>query len=373
MRPVTDAFLRTVRGSHTMAARARVCETFQTGVDPDGTVIPILGGDAFFNARSDVRATLDMSTDGHSMWPSRADSLLAPYGNEVFVERGIQYGNGTTEWVSLGYHRIESPEQPTPPDGPIHIIARDRMAGIVDGRLLAPVQFSASATYGSVVADLVLDIYPTATIEWDAGDTTQIGRSLITEEDRYGFLNELVTALGKIWYWDHRGILVIRDQPNTSTAVFDVDSGAGGVLVEMARRLTRERVYNAVVATGEAADTTTPVRAVAVDNNPNSPTYYFGRFGPVPRFFTSPLLVTDAAAATAAATLLRKQLGLPYTVDLTAVPNPALEPWDTIQVRYSDRYAVEKHIIEQIRIPLTATDPMTAATREQTTVLIGAP
>jgi len=357
-----------------MTARARVCTTFQTGTQPTGTIIPLFSGDVFFDAHADVRATLDMTTDGHSMWPTRANSLLAPYGNEIFVERGIQYGNGTTEWVSLGYYRIESPEQQsTPPDGPIHILGRDRMAGIVDARLLAPVQFGASATYGSVVSQLVLGVYPTATIQWDSGDTSQVGRALVAEEDRFGFLDDLVTAKGKIWYWDYRGVLVIRDQPDSTAApVFDVDSGAGGVLVDLARRLTRERVYNAVVATGEAADTNTPVRAVAVDNNPNSPTYFYGRFGPVPRFFASPLLLSTSSATTAAQTMLRKQLGLPYTIDFTAVPNAALEPWDTIRIRYSSRYGSEKHIIDQLRIPLVSGDPMTGTTREQTVVLIGA-
>jgi Domain of unknown function (DUF5047) len=372
MRPVSDTFLRTVAGSHSMSARARVCQTFQTGTDPDGTTIPILAGDVFADANANIRSTLDLTTDGTAMWPSRTNLLLAPYGHEIFVERGVQFGGGTTEWVSLGYYRIQTPDQANAPDGPIRIQARDRMAGLVDGRLLAPVQFLAAATYGAVMTQLVTEVYPAATIQWpDGGDSTAIGRDLIAEEDRYGFLNDLVKSLGKIWHWDHRGILVIRDQPSTATPVFDVNHGESGVLLKLARQLTRERVYNAVVATGEAADTETPVRAVAIDNNPSSPTYFHGPFGPVPQFFSSPFLTSNSQAGTAAESMLRKQLGLPYNADFTAVPNPALEPWDPIRVRYSERYGVETHIIETLQIPLVAQAPMTGTTREQTVVLVG--
>src|SRR5688572_10172044 len=103
IRPVSAAWNRTVTGSHTMVAEARVCETFQTGTDPDGTTVSILAGAVTLDASADVRSTLDLTVDGTALWPTFANSLLAPYGNEIFVRRGIQYGIGVTEWVSLGY------------------------------------------------------------------------------------------------------------------------------------------------------------------------------------------------------------------------------------------------------------------------------
>ena len=139
----------------------------------------------------------------------------------------------------------------------------------------------------------------------------------------------------------------------------------------MSRRLTREGVYNGVVATGEGLDRETPVRAVVVDTDKTSPTYWYGPFGKVPRFFSSPLITTSGQAALAAATMLTKQLGLPYAVDLSLVPNPALEPYDPITVRYPGRSEV--HVLDRLTIPLTADGPLTASTREQTNVLIGGP
>lgn len=373
MRPVTAAFLRTVTQSHTMTARARVLETYQTGTAPAGTEIPILGGQVVTNGTAAVRGSLDLTTDGTEMWPVYADALLAPYGNELYVERGIEYGNGITEWCSLGYFRIETPSQGDPPDGPIRIVGKDRMQGVIDSRLVSPIQFGSGQTYGQVMTQLIGDVYPAATIEWDdSTDSDILGRSMIVEDKRYEFLDDLVAALGKIWYWDHRGILVVKDVPSPTEPVWEVSAGEGGVLVSMSRELTRDGVYNAVVASGESTDTDEPVRAVAVDDNPTSATYYHGRFGPVPMFYSSPFLLTSAQCAAAAAAMLRQNLGLPYNVDLTAVPNPALEPYDPVSIRYTDRAGAEVHVLESVTVPLLEQGALTATTREQALVLIGA-
>jgi hypothetical protein len=235
---------------------------------------------------------------------------------------------------------------------------------------LAPRQFPAGLTYGDVVAQLVGEVYPTATIEWDdATDAVFLTRSVLAEDDRYAFLNDLIRAAGKIWYWDHRGILVIRSVPDPTTSVWDVTHGRDGVLVSMSRSLSRDGVYNAVVASGEGGDTETPVRAAVVDANPASPTYYYGRFGPVPKFYSSPFIATVVQAAAAASNELRQNLGLPYNVSFGSVANAALEPYDAVLVRYSDRNAAETHVLRSLTIPL-GTAAMTAQTREQSIVLL---
>jgi hypothetical protein len=355
-----------------MAARARICTSFQTGTDPDGTDIPILAGAVTLDGTADIRGSLDLTSDGTGLWPTRAADLFAPYGNEVFVQRGVQYSTATTEWCSLGYFRLEAPEQRDPPDGPIRIVAKDRMAGIVDARLMAPAQFAATATYGGVVTQLVQEVYPSATVLWDdSSDSMAIGRDVIVEESRYGFLNDLVRSLGKIWYWNHRGELYITDAPPLSAPVYSVEAGAGGVLVSMSRRLSRTGVYNAVVASGEAADSAAPVRGVAIDQSPTSPTYFYGSFGPVPKFYSSPFLTTDAQAVEAATAELGRILGLPYNVNFATVANPALEPFDPVRIRASSSSGAETHVLETVTVPLTAQEAMTATTREQTVVLIG--
>jgi hypothetical protein len=171
-------------------------------------------------------------------------------------------------------------------------------------------------------------------------------------------------------FWDYRGVLVIKDPPDATSPVWEASAGRDGVLVTLQRSLGRDGVYNAVVATGEALDDTPPSYGVAYDLDPASPTYWNGPFGKVPRFYNSPLLTTDLQAATAAESLLAQSTGLPYAVDFSQIPNPALEPFDPVRVVYPvDRLSTphrksETHILVRLGIPLTPNGVMAATTRK---------
>lgn len=370
MRPVSEQFLAALRGSHQAVTQVLAVTAGQNGVTPTGTELTVLSGDVQLDASADIRGNVQVEVDGTNAFPTSADDPLAPYGGEVFVRRGIAFGGGRTEYVSLGYFRINSCEQDEAPNGPIRIQGQDRMGGIVKARLTAPRQYAGSATCGDVVDDLVLDVYPWAVIEWDdATETTPIGRPTICEQDRFRFLADLVTGRGKIWYWDHRGVLVIKDPPDVDETVWEVDGGRNGVLIKLSRDLSDEGVYNAVVASGEAIDVLSAPTAVAYDDNPDSPTWWLGDFGQVPRFYTSGLITTKGQAQLIANLLLRSTLGVPYNVDFQAIVNPALEPWDPIAVRITGKR--ETHVLDRLTVPLTVEQSMTAQTREQTLVEIG--
>lgn len=369
---MTPTLLRTISGSHRATFEARVAEDYQTGGEPTGTEIPILSGDVALDGTADVRGTLELTTGGDDApFPRGRDQLLAPYGNEVFVRRGVDRGSNGIEWVPLGYYRIEAAEQDDAHDGPVRVSGKDRMAGIIDGRLTEPRAFEPGRTVGSIFNELVLEIYPDAAIVFD-DDTnqSQLARTLIAEESRYDVLRDIATAAGKIMYWDGAGMLQIKTAPEPTEPVWDVISGEDGVLVKAARRITREGVYNGVVASGEATDDTPPVRALVVDLGPSSPTVWGGRFGRVPRFYTSPFISTSLQAESAARSILRRAIGFPYSVDFSAVPNPALEPWDAVLVRYrnGDR---DTHVIQAVTIPLTVNEPLTADTKEQRLIVLG--
>lgn len=376
MRAVSARFLETIQGSHTAVIRGTVCTTFQTGTTPTGTVIDITGGDVTSNATNLIRSTAQVITT-HA-WPTHQSDPLAPYGQEIYLERGVQYGNGQRELVGLGYFRINTPEQDEAPDGEVTVAASDRMAGIVDGRFLAPRQFGSTMTRGALVSTLITEVYPAAVIEWDdtgLRDGT-IGRTVIEEIDRAQCLSDFVKSLGKIGYFDHRGIYVIKTAPSiTGGPAWTVNAGQSGVMVRMSRGLTREGVPNAFVATGEAGDTTPPARGVAINADPDSPTYYYGPFGPVPEFFSSPFLTTNSQAAQAARSLLRAKLGVPYTIRLEAIVNAAVEPYDVLAVAYprnsrNRSLLTETHVVDEVKYPLSVAGAMQIATREQRIELI---
>lgn len=362
MRNVSNAFLNAVRGSHRMVSEARVLTSYQEGVDPTGTVLSTIDGGVTLSGSADIRATGSIKVHGDNAWPLHNDDLLTPYGNEIFVRRGIDFGNGTVEWVSFGYLRIDEVFQTHDEDYPIAITCYDRMIGIIEARLLTPVQFKAGVSVGTIVSTLVLEVYPEATIEWD--DNTNdiiITRSQIAEEDRFGFLKELITSYGKVMYFDYRGIFVIHNIPDDSEPVFTVNSGANGVLIDIGRSRSREGVFNAVVVNGQGADTEQPVFAVLVDDDPNSPTNYQGRFGKVPYFYTSTFITTVDQAVTTARSILRRTTGLPYGVNFSAIVNTALEPYDPVGIVTGRNR--ELHVLDTIEFPLNADIPMTASSK----------
>lgn len=378
--PSRDAMQALTSGSHVAAFQAKVLETYQDGDDPEGVEVTILGGDVSLDATADVMGNLNLSTSGDGTWPQRASDTLAPFGNEVFVRRGINT-NGVTTWVSLGYYKFQTPTQANTPDGPIDVTGYDRMSGIITARLLAPRSFTAVRTVHSVFEELVREVYPLATIIFDDSDVqfSPIGRLVESDDSRYGILKEIADSFGKIMYWDTSGYLRIETAPDPEVPRWLFAAGRrGGVLIDSSRTLSTEGMYNCVVVTGEGAgggsgaegDEPEPVRAVVFDNNPNSPTYFHGRFGPVPKFYSSPLITTYAQAVEAGTLMLRRSLGFPYNADFTISPNPAVRPWDPTRIILKDG-SRKIHIISSIKIPLNVETAVTGTTKEQTQMVIG--
>lgn len=365
MRPVSSKFLAAVGSSHRMASRATVLSTVgQNGTTPTGTVIPLDDGTVTFDSTANVVSTMSLVTS--QAWPANYADLLTPYGNEVFIERGVVYGDGTTEWVSMGYFRLDDVDQQTAPDGPITLSGPDRMQGIIDARIVAPITFAAGTTVAGIITSLVSSVYTWATFSIDSSLTTaQINVAQTTTDDRFGFINDLVTSYGMIWYWDYRGVLIVTFPPSLTAPVATILSGRKGVMVTMSRSLTRDAVYSGCVASGQQATANTPPFAVVVDIDPTSPTYWYGKFGQVPRFYSSSFLTTVAQCQSAAASLLQQSTGLPYEVDFGMVPNPALMPWDPVTIS-TDRGGIqtESHILKQLVIGLKPASAMTAQTRQ---------
>lgn len=373
------ALLRSLSGSHKATFEARILSTFQSGDDPAGTAIPILGGDVQMDATAQIQRILELETSGtvegdsrRSIFPRRATDVLAPYGTEVFVRRGVDVGS-TVLWVPLGYYRIDAVEQDDSPFGPIRLSCSDRMAGIVDARPLQPREFQRTRTVASVFVELVGEVYPDAVVIFDDDSgAANVGRVLVMEDSRYAVLQEVATSLGKIMFWDGNGLLRVMTAPAEETPVWEVKAGFHGVLVTAGRRVTRDGVYNAVVATGEGSESdVAPVLGIAVDNGPNSPTRWGGPFGRVPRFYSSPFITNVGQAENAARQLLRNSIGAPFAVDFGSIVNPSLQPYDPIRVTQQDGNR-ELHVVERLTIPLTADASMSGSTREKTLVVIGA-
>jgi Domain of unknown function (DUF5047) len=361
VRAASDRLLRVVTGSHVGVCDAWLVEPGQTGTTPAGVKLELIDGLMRSDAASEVRSTLDL-TLGNS-WD---DQSLNPFGPEVYVRRGVSFGGGSTEMVGLGYFKIYDVEQEDAPLGALRVSAQDRMAPLIDDKLPSPLQFDEGTAVGDVVDELVFGVYPWATIVWDDDTNTEVlSRALVADEDRYPPLYDLLTSYGKVFYWDYQGYLQIASPPDPSSPVWSLGVGQDGVLTTQNRFLSREGIFNGVVVRGEGGDTLEPVYTLVVDLDPNSPTYWHGPFGHVIEFLDSAFVGSTAQAITAARSLLRQRLGLPHRIDLSLVPNPALEVLDPVRIQTPEGWRT--HVLETLTIPLSVEKEMRGTTRDLTT------
>lgn len=362
-------FAPIVSGSHTAKFRAVAVDGFQDGDTPTGVDLRIVEGDVELDATAEVRGAGSVTLA--EPWPRVRNLSLAPFGAQIFLARGVDLGGAGVMWASLGYYRVSEIAQDDAAKGTVTLSLEDRMSTIIDSRFIVPRQWLQGTLVGDIIDEVVLEIYPDATIQFDDdSNLAELGRSLIVEESRYEVLSTLANGLGKVFYWNGEGRLVFETIPDEGDPIWVVNAGPGGVMVESKRSLSRDGVYNAVVVTGEGADEIPPVRAMAFDAQESSPTFFGGPFGQIPRFYSSPFITTQAQAESASVSLLRQSLGAPYDVGVSAVPNPALKPYDVIRVVYNDGTR-ELHVVEKVTIPLTNDGAIDVSTRQSTIVHVG--
>lgn len=361
MRPVSSDFLDTLSTSHKMAVEVKVVQT-------DDLIDGVVEGTVTLDGTAAIRGSLDLTIvdDGSlDLIPTSPDDLLAPYGHELQVSRGVEFANGTKEMVSLGVFRIETVEvddQGTSTE--IRITGLDRAASVTDAKFDRPGQVAYDTTVSTAIQDIVEEGYPSVTVSF--GDVPYTLPRVAWEEgaDRWEFVQRLATMSGGELFFDGDGVLILREVPKPEDgAVAAIAEGENGVLLSASRRWTRENTYNRIIVTGESMNDGPPYRGEAYDDDDGSPTYYGGQFGQVIYFERSDIVGSAAQAEAAAIGLLAKQKGTFSELSLGSVVLPHLEPGDVVQVT-RDRLGVdENHVLDQVTIPLTVSAEMSAQTR----------
>jgi hypothetical protein len=308
-------------------------------------------------------AVIDDGTLG--LVPTSPTDLLAPYGNDLLVKRGVVYPDGTVELVSLGVFRIETIDVDDSNDGvKISLTGLDGSAKVLSARFEDPYEV-AQGTLVTTAIDTVMagaGVIANAASQIASALTTP---HLVAEEggDRLQFVTELARSVGRRMYFDGDGIVRFPAIVTAGEPVLALAEGIGGVLVAAGRQWDRTGSYNRWIVTGENTGEVAPVRGVATDDNPTSPTYYYGPFGRVPTFFQSSFLTTDAQALDTANMMKANESGTTQRVRFGAYVNPTLEPGDIARITRLRAGIDEDHVIESLTIPLTAQDAMSGATR----------
>lgn len=383
MYSVTGRFLETIGGTHRAVVSALLVEGWQFGATPTGTELPILAGDVKLTATADVKATLDLTVPG-DYWET-----VQPYSGEIWVARGVAFGDGSQELVPLGYFRIEEAQQDEAPFGPVQITGADRIVSIQQNRVLFPYQVPEGTTHRTIFERLVNGrLTPSSEIN-TAGYAALIGSAIpivwtgydpdratvtggqVVEDSTYDFLAKLADSKACVLRFDELGQLQVeqRDRDPDAAPVYTIQPGATGNLVKASRRTVRTNVYNIVSAYGSDPAAPTGYQ-VAYNKDPNSPLRWNGPFSASPRYYASPLIRTPAQAADAAASILSRYTGLPTTLGLWTVPNPALRPLDSVAARVTG--LAETHLIDEVTIPLaiSGAGPVEITTKTTNDVVI---
>ncbi len=276
------------------------------------------------------------------------DPEVSPYVAEVRVEYGVTLGLNEW-WQTVGTFVVTTTKETDTP-GVVSVSGADRAQRIIDARLETPLTTSGGTV--AAIASLVTNADSRITFTDHTGSAATHSPS-VWERDRAEAVQRLAESIGATLYFYPDGTAHLWPQPSANGVLtsWALARGRGGGKVSSARTVSREGVYNAYVVVGEAADGSAGVTAVARDNDPTSPTRYGGPFGKRPRFLRTSLVRTVGQAGTAAVAGLARSTGQAWSIDLTGLPNPALEVGDMLSVEVEPGVWA-RHMLDGYDLPL---------------------
>lgn len=311
--------------------------------------------------------------------PRAPGDPLGHYGQEVSVEWGLTYPDDTTEWLPLGVFRVDEVQGSLLDDDTVTVHGSSREAFVADCRFTQPRTVSGPSAVAIITTLIHQAIGSDVEVVAQVSRDRRVPRTTF-DEDRWGAITTLAQSLAAVVYADPFGRFVIADAPTADTPpVWTVAAGPGGVLVEARSGASREKVYNALVVRGESASgDTPPVQGTAFDEDPTSPTRWGspadGAFGRVPRFMTLPTVTSREQARAIARANLYKYVGAASAMDLSTVPNPALEAGDVIDVVTDPTVpaggTVRRHVVDRFTVPLTPGGAFPVQTRDLREVVV---
>lgn len=234
-----------------------------------------------------------------------------------------------------------------------------------EGTYLIP----SGTNYGTAIMGIIADRMPDAEFNF-ASTTRTMPRRVLGQQgntDPWADARKLAAEIGFDLFFDARGICTFREEPDPEIQppVWEFEDIAFPTVTQLTRQVLDEDTYNQVIVEGEGSGVTTPVRAIAQDTDPASPTYILGPYGINSITIRSPGITTLGQAQDAANAALLRSKGATEKVSITAVPQPALEPGDVVTVTRGLSRVDGQFLIDAITIPLGPRDAMSITSRRQ--------
>ncbi len=285
-----------------------------------------------------IRTSIQMvvaDPDG-SLAPRRPDDILAPYGQTVDVRLSLGVAGSVSE-IPIGEFvimdavpsggRAHYRGQFVPSGGTVALQLGDLLQQVVDAEIVGLVQPLTSGTVASELQRICGKLVPVDVS--GVPDVSMSTRGVVYAESRIEAAQSLAALTGWTLGMGREGALTLWD-PETSTPIWDVTTTAG-TWVGSEMDLSRDDIYNIVIATGDTADDGSSPCGMAKETT--GPFRFDGPLGPRVYRMSSPLLKSNNQANLAAETrLLNLAAKRRTTFTATTIFNPAVDVLDVHSV-----------------------------------------
>lgn len=376
----SSAFINTLRfGSYLVQAR---CTVYQNGA-PTEFIVPVSTAKITITRYAAQRrsgnlvAELTATIPPVALMPTGPTSVLAPFGNEIFVEAGVQLNTtktglaaasgtadaGTTLYVPLGMFAIATTTvEDTTVDLIVTLSLFDRSWIISQRAFKKPYRFPAvTGNFVAEITHLLNQVWGTnkPALQYNMAPTTATVpvASYNQGSDPWQAALDMANATGQELYFNAYGVVTAHaiPTPRTQPVVWNFTDSPAAILglpgtgsnalfgdeyttpVSIKMTMTRTRIYNDVIVTGTGTYNTTanttaatggvtaPVLAEAADTNPFSATYINGPLGDIPEFVSSNMITSSAQAQETADNTLAIALSAAWQITIEAPPNPIFD------------------------------------------------
>jgi hypothetical protein len=354
MLPSSDLYKTVIHGPHHRVARV---DAFTIDGIPLATNVPVVSGQVSAQLTNRVTRTAQI-TLSDEWFPRTPESPFSPYQAVVRIRAGVGYGDGSEELWPLITGRVWGVRRAAA--GTVELSVDDLAADVVAARFEAP-ERSSSLSILREIERLISGAIPQATFGADTLANAPTPQ-LVWDEDRGQALDDLAQAVGGRWYALGDGSFVVRSysyQPGAPVQQF-LD-GPQGLMASADVTQTRDGTANSVVVVAERMDGSEPVRRIARDVSPTSPTRWGGPFGRAVQVIKVQTPQSIAQAQTLARTQLAAATALTEQWQAAVVPDYTIEPGDTVRLGYRG-YSADQ-IVDGIGYPLVTGSSMSLTTR----------
>lgn len=366
MYPTSEAFKIAVINSHKVISKAEVWASDRklTNLDVVSGQVSVSTSNA---SRRTCEITLHTDPEDTDLVPDTGYDFLTPFGNQLRLYRGIQFADGTEEYIPLGVFVITDVEIADASQG-VTITVRGEDKSIIVSRNKWTSAFQMlTGTLEASLSNLLQNRFPDIEINFPVTNVSinQVILGADSNIDPFKDAVMIAQLVGFDLFFDVNGVCTMKQFPtlDAATVVATYEEGNGTTIDTVNRNISTKETYNGVIYTVEGSQVTTPIRVEVWDEDTTSPTYRYGVFGSVPTFVTTNLISTSAEAIKAATLLLNTYIGQQEEITFTAIVDPSLDVNDVVYIKAVGSKVDRTVIIDSMDIPLSYTDTLSVNTR----------